>query len=96
MLLEREYTPGVIDGAIARARAIPREEALKCVLRQVNQKGPTCVAIFNPRLPTIQHIINKHWRSMVSQDKHLENVFSTTPISCISKTEKHKGNSSES
>ena len=34
MLLAREYTPGIIDAAIARARAIAREKALKCILRQ--------------------------------------------------------------
>ena len=75
MLLQREYTPGIIDGPIARARAIPREEALKCVLRQDTKNRPTFVASFDPRLPSLPHIINKHWRSMVSQDKHLENFF---------------------
>ena len=80
MLLEREYTPGVIDGAIARARAIPREEALKCVLRQDTTNRPTFVASFDPRLPSLPHITNKHWRSMVSQDKHLENIFPQPPL----------------
>ena len=81
MLLAREYTPGIIDAAIARARAIPREEALKCVLRQETNTRPVFVVLYDPSLPSIPHITRKHWRSMVSQDTHLEAVFPEPPSS---------------
>ena len=80
MLLDRDYTPGIIDAAIARARAIPREEALKSSLRQDTNNRPVFVAMYDPRLPSIPHITSKHWRSMVSQDTHLEAVFPEPPL----------------
>ena len=80
MLLDRDYTPGIIDAAIARARAIPREEALKSSLRQDTNNRPVFVAMYNPRLTSIPHITSKHWRSMVSQDTHLEAVFPEPPL----------------
>ena len=52
MLIERKYTPGIIDAAIARAKAVPREQALKCVLRQKHTNRPVFVVTFDPRLPS--------------------------------------------
>ena len=89
MWLDWDYTPGIIDGAIARARAIPREEALKCVLRQDTKNRPTFVASFDPRLPSLPHITNKHWKSMVSKDKHHENVFPQPPLVAFKRQKKH-------
>ena len=40
MLQARDYTPALIDVAIARAKTIPREQALKCVLRQQKTNQP--------------------------------------------------------
>ena len=36
MLLARNYRSGMIDAALKKARAIPREEALKCVVKTTN------------------------------------------------------------
>ena len=80
MLLARECTPGMIDAAIARARAISREEALKCISRQETNNRPVFVAMYDPRLPSFPHITSKHWRSMVSQDTYLEAVFPEPPL----------------
>ena len=80
MLLDKEYTPGIIKGAIAKAKAIPREQALKCTLRQQKTNRPVFVVTFDPRLPSIPRITRKHWRSMVSQDTHLEAVFPEAPL----------------
>ena len=35
---------------------------------------------YDPRLPPIQRIQAKHWRSMVSQDPYLSEVFSQPPL----------------
>ena len=48
MLLERNYPPGILDAAIARVKAIPREQALKCVLRQQKTNRPVFVVTFDP------------------------------------------------
>ena len=88
MLLAREYTPGTIDAAIARARAIPREEALKCILRQETNNRPVIVALYDPRLPSIPHITRKHCRSMVSQDTHLDAVFPEPPLVAFKRQKK--------
>lgn len=37
MLLDREYSPRIIESAIAKARAISRQQALRRVLRPVAQ-----------------------------------------------------------
>ena len=63
-----------------KARAIPREQALKCMLRQDTTKRPEFVVSFDPRLPSIPRLTRKHWRSMVAKDKHQENVFPEAPL----------------
>ena len=57
MLLDREYTPGIIDSAIARARAIPRQQALRRVPgHQPITNRPVFVVLFDPRLPSVPRI----------------------------------------
>ena len=80
MLLNREYLPGVIDGAIRKAREIPRDQALKCILRQDTNQRPIFAVSYDPRMPPIPHITKKHYRSMVLQDKYLETVFPEPPL----------------
>ena len=79
-LMARGYGPGIIDAAIAKARAIPREEPLKCVPRQHTTDRPALVVSFDPRLPSITSIATKHWRSMISQDQFLKECFSAPPL----------------
>jgi hypothetical protein len=80
MLLAREFTPGVIDSAIAKARASPRQVAHRRVPRQDTNNRPAFVVCFDPRLPSIPNITKKHWRSMASEDKYLESVFPQPPL----------------
>ena len=64
MLLERDYKPKLIEAAIERAKEIPRTEALKKVVKQKQSKRPVFVVTFDPRLPSISNIGQKHWRTM--------------------------------
>ena len=80
MLINREYPKGVIDGAIAKARAIPRQEALRRVPRQHTTSRPTFVVSNDPRLPSISDITRKHWRAMNNQDDYLGSVFPEPPL----------------
>ena len=80
MLIDRDYPRGVIDGAIAKARAIPRLKALRRVPRQHTTSRSTFVVAHDPRLPSISNITNKHWRAMVNQDDVLGSVFPEPPL----------------
>ena len=35
---------------------------------------------WDPRLPSIPSITNKHWRTMITQDSHLQKVFPEPPL----------------
>ena len=64
MLLDRNYKKRIIDDNIKKAKAIPRAEALKRVVRSRSSNRPVFVAMFDRRLPSIPNIVKKHWRSM--------------------------------
>ena len=89
MLLQREYTSGVINAAIAKARAIPRQVALRRVLRQAINTRPVFVALYNPRLPSIPNITSRHWRSMVSECNLLQRSVPGTTFGFIQEAEKY-------
>jgi hypothetical protein len=80
MLLSREYPLGVINEAIAKARAIPRQKALLKVPRQPTNSRPAFVVSYDPRLPNISDITTRHWRSMVSQEEYLKSAFPEPPL----------------
>ena len=80
LLLARSYKPGIVNAAIDRARAIPRNEALKKVVKNENEsKRPILVVPYDPRLPGIPAIVKKHWRTMTS-DPHLKEIFPLPPL----------------
>ena len=79
MLLAREYSAGVINAAISRARNIPREEALRKVFREKNSDRPVLTIQYHPALPSISRIINRHWRSM-TLDPHMKSIFPKPPL----------------
>ena len=79
LLLARDYKPGIIQTAIQRARSIPRSEALKKVERQKHSQRPVFVIGYDPRLPSINQIINRHWRTM-QQDPYMAEVFPQPPL----------------
>ena len=79
LLLSRDYKPKIIDSAIERARNVPRNEALKKVNKEKTSSRPVFVMHFDPRLPSIPAIIQKHWRTM-TQDPRLKEVFPAPPL----------------
>ena len=80
MLLSRDYPNSLINSSINQARQIPREEALKKVIRNKQTKRPIFVVTFDPRLPSITKILKKHWRTMVSNDPSLKETFPAPPL----------------
>ena len=80
LLESRGYSKLTINRAIDRAREIPRHVALRRVIRRQADSRPVFAMTYDPRLPPIQSIQAKHWRSMVSQDPYLSEVFTQPPL----------------
>ena len=79
MLLSRAYSLKVIQAAIDRARQIPRLKALEKVIRKKTTDRPVFVIHYDPRLPSVNAIVKKHWRVM-TQDPKLKEVFPDPPL----------------
>ena len=70
----------LISSSIGRARAIPRDIALKRKINKVKSKRAVFAVKFDPRLPSISNIGAQHWRAMVSQDQYLADCFAEPPL----------------
>ena len=79
LALSKDYQPGTVNNAIEKDRSIPRQEALKKVVQSKDSKRPVFVISFDPRLPSISAIIQKHWRTM-SKDPRLAEIFPLPPM----------------
>ena len=66
MLLGRDYRPGVINAALEKAKAIPREKALEKVVPKTSERVIFALE-FNPQLPSISVILNSAWRVMTRE-----------------------------
>ena len=80
LLLDRDYPETMVDSALEKAKKVPRKAALKKVIKNNQTKRPVFALTYDPRLPSITNLQTKHWRSMVSRDKYLENVFPSPPL----------------
>ena len=79
MLLDRNYSKGMIDSAIQRARSISRPEALKVVVRPKTTRKPVCVVTWDSRLPSFSAISKRHWWTMTTTEPFLKEVFPQPP-----------------
>ena len=68
MLRSLDYGRGLIDTAIQRASAILCSEALKRVVREKGDIRPVFAVTYDPWLPSIMHIIRKHYQKTLSGD----------------------------
>ena len=80
-MLSRDYKSKLIDGALEKARSIPRQRALERVIKsKANSKRRPVLSIeYHPALPPLSKILQKHWRVMV-QDPHLKDAFPLPPM----------------
>merc|ERR1712129_19133 len=79
-LLNRNYPLKMIESAINRAKNVERSSLLKPVERDTTNRRPVFVATWDPRLPSLSPILQKHWRSMTFMDPYLEEVFPEPPL----------------
>ena len=70
----------MIDAAINKARSISREKALQEMVQKESDRRPVFVATYDPRLPDLPGIQKKHWRSMVTSDQYMAEVFPEPPL----------------
>ena len=79
-LLARDYPRDLVEAALERARAIPRDRALRKVTKKKANQRPVLVVPYDPRLPALGSIMAKHYRAMTSQDSYLKEVFKEPPL----------------
>jgi hypothetical protein len=87
-LMPRGYKPSIIDGAFRRIRELPgesheekRNEALKKKVKTDTNKDRIVVPIdFNPQLPKVSSVLNKHYRAMIRKNPDLLEVFPSNPM----------------
>ena len=72
MLLSRGYKRKLIDQNIDKALLIPREEAIKRVIRKKDVDRVVFSVMYHPALPSIPRIIAKGYRTMVESDPRLK------------------------
>jgi hypothetical protein len=70
MLLSRNYNKNVVSAAIERVRLLHRYVALENIVLAIT---------YHPKLPSIQQILKKHWRTMTSDQKLLK-IFPQLPM----------------
>ena len=88
LLLARQYPESLIDRSIERARKIPRKVALLKMRTKNKEKQPIFAVKYDPRMPTLQPMLAKHYRSMITQDSHLKQCFPKPPLTAF----KRQGN----
>ena len=80
MLLSRGYQRKLIDKNIDKALLVPREEAIKRVVRKKDVDRVVFSVMYHPALPSIPRIIAKAYGVMVESDPRLKEVFKKPPM----------------
>ena len=80
LLLERDYNERSVDEAINKVKSLPRDMVLKKRHKKKETSRPVLATLYDPRLPALQNIQDKHWRSMKNQDQYLAQVFPEPPL----------------
>ena len=80
MLIARDYKKNIINSAIDKALKIPRKEAIKKVFRETNKDRVVFSIKYDPRLPSLSKIVQKHHRTMVEEDPRLKEIFKQPPM----------------
>ena len=80
LLQNRDYPKGIIEAALGKARKISREQALRRVVKPLANRRPVFVVSWDPRLPDLGPIQQKHWRAMTTLDPYLKEVFPEPPL----------------
>ena len=80
-LFSRGYSPKIVDDAFKRVRTIPREEALKKVVKEPNTRE-VLVTTFHPGLPSVAKVLKRHHQVMLEEDTTMKTVFPAPSLVC--------------
>ena len=80
LFLARKYKNILINAAIEKAVTIPREEAIKKVIWNHVPDRIVFSIMYDPRLPSLSHILHKHYRTMVANDPKMKEVYHKPPM----------------
>ena len=75
-----QYPECLIDRGLDKAWKVARKVALLKVRKKVTENRPIFAVKFGPRIPSLQQITAKHWRSMTLQDQYLNKCFPKPPL----------------
>ena len=56
MLTARDYKPNIINDCIRKAQAMPRNETLKDIIKEVGTPRPVFVVLYDPRMPSAEDV----------------------------------------
>ena len=70
----------LIDNNIVKALLVPRDEAIKRVIRKKDMDRVVFSVMYHPALPSISRIIAKGYRAMVESDPRIKEVFPKPPM----------------
>ena len=73
-LLNRHYNLGVINKARERIALVTRQDALKRVDHQKEDRK-CFITEYHPSLPPMGKVLKKHWSVMVDRDRRMQEVF---------------------
>ena len=81
--MERNYSAAIISAGIDRARAVPREEALKKVARKEDEEGARqhhLIVEYDRRSsPALAAVLENNYQQMVNKDQRLGRIFPKPP-----------------
>lgn len=77
-LEHRGYQTGEVKKQIAKAKRVPRAEALKYSKKSKSSRTPL-VTTYHPNLPPLQYIIRKNW-SIIESHHRLKTIFPEPPV----------------
>ena len=80
LLLARNYPESLIDRSMEKAKKFPRKIALLNVRKKTTENRPIFISKYDLIMPSIQRILEKHWRAMNAQDKYQRNGFTKPPM----------------
>ena len=89
-LLARNYPREIVEAPLDKAKSISRKRALKKVTNKKKNERPVLAVSYDPRLPSLQSSIAKHWRSM-TQDSYLKEVFKDHPLVAFRRQQNLRG-----
>ena len=80
-LRQRGYKRKYVDFAIEKVNKLKREDILDKLGKDMKNEGRVkAVFRFDRRLPELQSIFVKHWKTMVNEDSRMKTVFQEPPM----------------